>query len=105
MSPTQRGSKRVPFRYRIRYGDGEDFSFGYTHDLSLNGVGLYGKRVLPPRTRIQIHLEMNEIPLKVEGVVVHAKSGIPGHPARMGIKFSQCPAMIRALYNMRINRR
>jgi len=105
MGRNQRDSKRIPFRSRVKYGTEEHLSFGYTNDLSLNGVGLYGKRVMPPKTKVKVHLEINSIPVTLNGVVVHAKSSIPGQPSRMGIRFLKSPAMIKALYNSRANSR
>ncbi|MCH8029946.1 MAG: PilZ domain-containing protein [Candidatus Dadabacteria bacterium] len=97
----KRGSRRIPFRKNVKYGTNKNMTTGYTFDLSETGLGLRGKRVLPPKTRISLSIQLADTMISLDGVVVHAKRTIPGQPSVMGVRLLQCPAVLKAVYMRR----
>ncbi len=93
----RRHTIRVSFRKRIRFRplNSEFWGWGYTSNLSRKGIRIEAFNVLPPCSKVLIHIHMGrhilengimEEILRLEGVVVWVSLPSFGTFSRMGIK-------------------
>lgn len=108
----RRGSRRVPFRKRIRYGLTNLDFLGYTSNISEKGIRIESHKIFPPRSKMAVHIYMGEIGLEegameeifiLEGIVVWASPTLPGVLPTMGIKFLSRADDIKTIYKQKIN--
>jgi PilZ domain. len=100
----RRLSTRIPFRQRIKYGSTNLTFTGYTFNLSEGGIGITTNKVLPPKSRITMHIYMGNETLKIEGIVAWTSPVLPGIQSKMGVKFSSRTDDIRDIYQQRLSR-
>jgi hypothetical protein len=108
----RRLSRRVPFRRRVRYGLHDPQFSGYTSNISESGIAIESFRVLPPRSKVIVYIDVDKIDLKegrmdhiikVEGVVEWVYFLIPGIPSKMGVKFLTLNNDLVGIYKRRIS--
>jgi hypothetical protein len=104
MMEDRRGSRRIPFRTKVKYGSSTPNLGGYAFNLSEGGIGIKAYRVFPPQSKIAIFLYMGDEIMRLEGVVRWVSPTLPGTRSSMGIKFISRTDNIRSLYQQRINR-
>jgi len=99
----RRQSKRIPFRFNIRYGLTESPEHSaFISDFSETGVCINTNRVFAPGTELCLVIETIEGNFRAEGLVVWARKA-PPHLVRhmkngMGIKFSRVDEGLIELY-------
>ena len=104
MMEDRRGSKRIPFRGKVKYGSSDPTLGGYSFNLSEGGIGIIAYRVFPPQSKITIFLYLGDETIRLEGVVRWVSPTLPGARSSMGIKFTSRTDGIRSVYQRRINR-
>jgi hypothetical protein len=104
MIDDRRGSKRIPFRGKVKYGSSDPNLGGYSFNLSEGGIGIKAYRAFPPQSKITIFLYMGDETLRLEGVVKWVSPTLPGTRSSMGIKFTSRTDGIKSVYQQRMNR-
>ncbi len=104
MSDDRRGSKRIPFRGKVKYGSSAPTLGGYSFNLSEGGIGINAYRVFPPQSKITIFLFMGDETIRLEGIVKWVSPTLPGTRSSMGIKFTSRTDGIKSVYQQRMNR-
>ncbi len=100
-------SKRVPFRFIVRYGTSKPLAFmSYVADMSDTGVYLKTNRVFNPGTHVYMTIEVYEDSYDCEGTVRWAKRVPPGLEritrCGMGIEFNNVPQELLDIYKNKI---
>ena len=90
-APARRSRKRLT----VRFGPNQPEHIGYSANFSASGMMIRTGRVFAPGTRLQVEVENLSRALRLQGVVVWARSGDPRWIATgrvgMGLKFIDPP--------------
>lgn len=89
----ERRSSRIRKRLTVRFGADELSTTGFTRDVSLGGLFLLSKKLVPIRTQLHLHVTWPTGSFYIEGVVVRHEAAHPEvHKVQevgMGIRFME----------------
>lgn len=93
MRKERRKEKRIEIYTRARVVAGTTESFGYVHNLSTEGLGLFCRQMFQVRDPLEIKLELQEKVLILKGMVIWRLDN-PAHekgPYQYGIQLEEKP--------------
>ena len=94
----RRLSKRLQFKKKIKYGTCKPVYDGLTYNISEGGIGIEGKKLLVPKTRIVGDLFLGEERLKLQGIIKWSNSSLKRYQSKMGVKIKSRPEQIKEVY-------
>jgi len=104
MDDKAKPSKRIPFRYTIKYGPVNPPEFtSFVTNLSETGLCIKTNKIFKPGTTLYMIIELPGGVFNTEGVVIWAKASPPALVRHvrtgMGIKFTKTdPELLKAYY-------
>ncbi len=98
-----KSSKRVPFRFTVKYGPHEPPEhLSFTDNVSESGIHIKTNKVFRPGTKIYMIITANEGTVKAEGIVKWAKKAPPSFARHvkigMGIEFTKVDKDLLEIY-------
>lgn len=98
-SDSRRGSERIQFNQKVKYGTEEDASTdALTVNISASGIALKSYKAVTPGTKISLILFSRDKPIRLQGEVIWNTAGNSGIDSEMGIKIISKKDEIARLY-------